>query len=136
MALLESVFSACRQTCVSESFRKKLNGGRSGGRALFFGALPMKEWNELLNPLECQAEFRIARALASITGLERHQSSMRLSSTNPSSCLTMLLRKGVALLLPPHIGQATNLSQQRSIAGIQWRYSSGNRRQRKEWPEN
>ena len=44
---------------------------------------------------------------------------------------TMLSRKGVALLLHPHIGQATNLSQQKSITGIQLRFSFGNRRQRR-----
>jgi CRISPR-associated protein Csx17 len=67
LVLLESIFSACRQMCVSKSFREKLRGKR----ASFFQALPMEEWNTLLNPLESQAEFRIARALASITGLQR-----------------------------------------------------------------
>lgn len=67
LALLECIFSACRQICVSQSFRENLRGKR----ASFFEGLPMEEWNTLLDPLENRAEFRIARALASITGLQR-----------------------------------------------------------------
>ena len=82
LALLESIFSACRQMCLSESFREKLRGKR----ASFFEALPMEEWNELLNPLESQAEFqaefRVARSLASITGLQR-QSNGDHSAAQP-----------------------------------------------------
>jgi CRISPR-associated protein Csx17 len=78
LALLESIFSACRQMCVSESFRKKLRGER----ASFFEALPREEWDILLNSLDGQAEFRIARALASITGLQR-QSNREPSAAQP-----------------------------------------------------
>jgi CRISPR-associated protein Csx17 len=64
IALLETIFRACRRLCISESFREKLRGGR----ASFFAPLPMAEWEALLNPLDVRPEFRIARALASITG--------------------------------------------------------------------
>lgn len=64
LALLEAIFRACRRNCISESFREKLRGGR----ASFFASLPMEEWEDLLSPLEGRPEFRIARALASITG--------------------------------------------------------------------
>ena len=78
LALLESIFSACRPMCVSESFRKKLRGER----ASFFEALPREAWDILLNSLDGQAEFRIARALASITGLQR-QSNREPSAAQP-----------------------------------------------------
>jgi CRISPR-associated protein Csx17 len=64
LALLGSTFGACRRMCTSESFREKLRGGR----ASFFAALPMEQWELLLNQLEGQPEFRIARAVASIIG--------------------------------------------------------------------
>ncbi len=70
--LLSAVFRACRQMAISESFRDTL----PGKRARFFRALPMEQWNELLKILahcDCKnsrevAEFRIARAIASMTG--------------------------------------------------------------------
>jgi len=71
--LLESIFSACRQICISEAFRKELRGRR----ATFFAPLPMEEWEDLLRPLESKAEFRIARALASMTGLEQQRDGRR-----------------------------------------------------------
>ncbi len=67
LALLESIFSACRQMCLSKSFREKL----PGEKASFFAPLPMEQWDRLLTPLESNPEFRIARSLASITGLRR-----------------------------------------------------------------
>ena len=69
--LLSTVFRACRQMATSKSFRETL---RSDPR--FFNPLPMEDWNGLLeslahydpeNPRE-GAEFRIARAVASIAG--------------------------------------------------------------------
>ena len=70
LTLLEAIFAACRQMCVSKSFREKLRGGRPS----FFKPLPMVEWEELLKPLgdpksSVGPEFRIARAVASITGM-------------------------------------------------------------------
>jgi len=70
--LLSTVFRACRQMAISESFRDTL----PGKRARFFRALPMEQWNELLKILAHYdsknsrevAEFRIARAIASLTG--------------------------------------------------------------------
>lgn len=73
MALLGSIFRACRRMCVSESFREKLRGGR----ASFFTSLPMEEWEDLLSPLEGRPEFRIARALASIVGSRRRDNGER-----------------------------------------------------------
>ncbi len=78
LALLDCIFSACRRMCVSKSFQEML----PGGRASFFDALPMEEWDALLNGLEGQAEFRIARSLASITGLQR-QSNGNYSTAQP-----------------------------------------------------
>ncbi|MBZ5601827.1 MAG: type I-U CRISPR-associated protein Csx17 [Acidobacteriia bacterium] len=103
LALLESIFSACRQMCVSESFREKLRGRR----ASFFEALPMEEWNELLNPLEKQAEFRIARSLASITGLQR-QSNGDYSPAQPMlGSLLPLTRGRSGWFLPEKKGDRT-----------------------------
>jgi CRISPR-associated protein Csx17 len=78
LALLESVFSSCRRMCISKSFREKLRGER----ASFFPPLPMEAWNDLLNPLDQRAEFRVARALASITGLQQ-QGNGDYSSVQP-----------------------------------------------------
>ena len=62
LELLCTVFRACRQMAISESFRDTL----PGKRARFFGPLPMKPWHHLLSDME-QPEFRIARAVASMT---------------------------------------------------------------------
>lgn len=61
--LLSSVFQACRQMAISESFRDTL----PGKRAHFFRPLPRDAWKALLADLE-QPEFRIARAVASMAG--------------------------------------------------------------------
>jgi CRISPR-associated protein Csx17 len=53
----------------------------------------MEEWNQLLAPLEHQPEFRIARALASITGGER-QGDGRYSETQPMLGSLLPLRIG------------------------------------------
>ena len=63
LELLSSVFQACRQMAISESFRETL----PGKRAHFFRPLPMDAWDALLANLE-QPEFRIARAVASMGG--------------------------------------------------------------------
>jgi CRISPR-associated protein Csx17 len=55
----------------------------------------MEEWNELLNPLECQAEFRIARSLASITGLQR-QANNDSSAAQPMLGSLLPLKRGRA----------------------------------------
>jgi CRISPR-associated protein Csx17 len=67
LAVLGSIFHGCRQMCISDSFRKKL----PSQRATFFKPLPTEEWEELLRPLEHSAEYRIARAVASIKGRQR-----------------------------------------------------------------
>lgn len=64
--ILIRIYTACRQIALSESFRKKLRG-----RATFFQALPQEPWENLLQGLEHSPEFRIARALASITGFAK-----------------------------------------------------------------
>ena len=63
LGLLCSVFRACRQMAISESFRDTL----PGKRARFFRPLPMEPWNHLLREM-AQPEFRIARAVSSMTG--------------------------------------------------------------------
>jgi len=60
LAILEAIYAAARQTCVSKSFREMLHG-----EPRFFAPLPAAPWLELLRG-EDSAEFRIARALASI----------------------------------------------------------------------
>lgn len=102
LELLESIFSACRQMCVSESFREKLRGRR----ASFFEALPMEEWDRLLNPLDSQAEFRIARSLASITGLQR-QSECDYSAAQPMLGSLLPLTRGRSRWFLPEKGDRT-----------------------------
>lgn len=67
--ILIRLYAACRQMALSESFRQKLRGGR----ATFFEALPQEAWENLLRGLEHLPEFRIARALSSITGFARQR---------------------------------------------------------------
>jgi CRISPR-associated protein Csx17 len=69
LEILVRLYGVCRQIALSESFRDTLRGRR----AVFFDALPQEPWEHLLHGLEQLPEFRIARALASITGLERQQ---------------------------------------------------------------
>lgn len=78
LALLETIFAACRQMCISDSFRNNLRGGR----ATFFAPLPMAEWDELLHGMEAEPEFRIARALASLTG-QRVEGNADLTVVEP-----------------------------------------------------
>jgi CRISPR-associated protein Csx17 len=61
--LLGSLFRASHQVAVSESFRDRLPGKRGH----FFRPLPMDDWSTLLTGLD-EAEFRIARAVASMIG--------------------------------------------------------------------
>ena len=75
--LLCAVFRACRQMAVSKSFRATLRA-----EPRFFRPLPMEDWNELLKELAAYnpeperlhegAEFRIARAVASMARGKKH----------------------------------------------------------------
>ena len=76
--LLATVFRACRQMAISESFRDTL----PGKRAHFLRPLPMEDWNALFAGFD-QAEFRIARAVASMVGLQRQQDG-KYSKTLPT----------------------------------------------------
>lgn len=69
LEVLVRLYGACRQMALSESFRDTLRGGGT----VFFSSLPQEPWKNLLQGLEQLPEFRIARALASITGLERQR---------------------------------------------------------------
>ncbi len=69
LEILVRLYSACRQMALSESFRETLRGGR----AVFFSALPQEPWEDLLRGLEQLPEYRIARALAAVQGLERQR---------------------------------------------------------------
>lgn len=91
MALLEAVFNASRQLAISKSFREKVHGGGT-----FFDKLPMTEWCELLRDLEDVAEFRIARAIASIPGLQRQHDQESRSEVQPV----------LGSLLPLKLGQS------------------------------
>lgn len=76
--LLGTVFRACRQMAISESFRDTL----PGKRAHFFRPLPMEDWKALFAGFD-QAEFRIARAVASMVGLQWQQDG-KYSKTLPT----------------------------------------------------
>ena len=83
MALLESIFKASRQLAISKSFREKVHGSGT-----FFDKLPMTEWRELLNELDHPkaaraAEFRIARSIASMPGLQRQHNQESRSEVQP-----------------------------------------------------
>lgn len=83
IALLDSIFKASRQIAISKSFREKVHGNGT-----FFERLPMTEWCELLEDLDhpnevCAAEFRIARAIASIPGLQRQHDQESRSAVQP-----------------------------------------------------
>jgi CRISPR-associated protein Csx17 len=67
LEILVRLYAACRRVALSESFRETL----LGKRAVFFKALHQEPWENLLKRMEQEPEFRIARALASIRGLER-----------------------------------------------------------------
>jgi CRISPR-associated protein Csx17 len=76
LAILEAIFAAARQTCVSKSFREMLHG-----EPRFFAPLPAAPWVELLRG-EDSPEFRIARALASIVVFDG-QADGRRSEAQP-----------------------------------------------------
>jgi CRISPR-associated protein Csx17 len=78
LELLATVFRACRQMAISESFRDTL----PGKRAHFFRPLPMEDWNVLFAKFD-HPEFRIARAVASMVGLLRQQDG-KYSKTLPT----------------------------------------------------
>jgi CRISPR-associated protein Csx17 len=97
MELLCSIFRASRQVAVSKFFREKLQGNGA-----FFETLPMSDWNNLLGDLESKAEFRIARAVASIPGLLRQHDQDKWSETQPmlGSLLPLKLRPAGKWYLP------------------------------------
>lgn len=66
LQILCTIFNACKKIAISKSFREKARLQRP----VFFEPLPMHEWNELLKDLENVPEFDIARAVASIVGLQ------------------------------------------------------------------
>jgi len=76
MEVLLRLYSACGKLAQSKSFRETLRQ-----RATFFNPLPMRQWEDLLAGLDAP-EFRIARALASITGFSK-QSDGKFSRTQP-----------------------------------------------------
>ncbi|MBX7120713.1 MAG: type I-U CRISPR-associated protein Csx17 [Opitutaceae bacterium] len=64
--LLSTIFRACSQMAISQTFRDTL----PEKRARFFRPLPMRDWNALIRNLD-EPEFRIARAVASVVGQMR-----------------------------------------------------------------
>jgi CRISPR-associated protein Csx17 len=68
--ILSTAFDACKQMTLSKTFREKSLQKRP---PRFFTPLPMSEWNELLRDLEAIPEFEIARAVASIAGLQKQE---------------------------------------------------------------
>ncbi len=86
--LLAAVFRACRQMAISKSFRDTL----PGESAHFFRPLPMEDWNALFAGFDL-AEFRIARAVASMVGLQRQQDG-KYSKTLPTFGSILPLKLG------------------------------------------
>ncbi len=94
--LLSTVFRACRQMAISESFRDML----PTKRARFFRALPMEEWSVLLADLR-QREFRIARAVASIVGhMKQPDGNYSKALPMPGSLLPLKQGRGGIWYLP------------------------------------
>jgi CRISPR-associated protein Csx17 len=71
LEILCEVFSACKKMALSKTFRKKSLENRP---PRFSAPLIMAEWRELLHDLEAVPEFDIARAVASIVGLQKQRS--------------------------------------------------------------
>jgi CRISPR-associated protein Csx17 len=94
--LLGTVFRACRQMANSKSFRETL----PGKSAHFFRPLPMEDWNALFAGFD-PAEFHIARAVASMVGLQRQQDG-KYSKTLPTfgSILSLKLKFTTGWYLP------------------------------------
>lgn len=76
MEILLRLYPACGKLAQSKSFRETLRQS-----ARFFDPLPMKQWEDLLAGFDTP-EFRIARALASITGFFK-QSNGKFSKVQP-----------------------------------------------------
>lgn len=76
MEILLRLYPACGKLAQSKSFREMLRQ-----RATFFDPLPMKQWEDLLEGFG-SPEFRIAQALASITGFSK-QSNGKFSRAEP-----------------------------------------------------
>lgn len=91
LGILLHIFAACRQLTESKSLRDKI--AETGQRVVYFDALPMAQWENLLQGLEHFPEFRIARALASITGLTKQhgQSNGKAVFSDVQSLLGSLL---------------------------------------------
>ena len=67
----------------------------------------MEAWDRLLNPLDSHAEFRIARALASITGLQR-QGNGDYSEAQPMLGSLLPLTRGPSAWYLPEKGDRTH----------------------------
>lgn len=76
MEILLRLYPACGKLAQSKSFRETLRQ-----RAIFFDPLPMKQWEDLLEGFD-SPEFRIAQALASITGFSK-QANGKFSRVQP-----------------------------------------------------
>jgi CRISPR-associated protein Csx17 len=76
MEILLRLYPACGKLAQSKSFRETLRQ-----RATFFDPLPMKQWEDLLGGFG-SPEFRIAQALASVTGFSK-QSNGKFSRAQP-----------------------------------------------------
>src|SRR6266571_24318 len=89
MEILLRLYPACGKLAQSKSFRETLRQ-----RATFFDPLPMKQWEDLLEGFG-SPEFRIAQALASITGFSK-QSNGKFSKAQPflGSLLPLSLEYG------------------------------------------
>jgi len=92
LEILCEVFSACKKMALSKTFREKSLQNRP---PRFFAPLPMAEWRELLRDLEAVREFDIARAVASIVGLQEQRSG-KFSKAQPmlGSLLPLKLKNG------------------------------------------
>ncbi|MFN0315109.1 MAG: type I-U CRISPR-associated protein Csx17 [Burkholderiales bacterium] len=76
LEILLRLYPACGKLAQSKSFQEKLYQ-----HAAFFDPLPMQQWEALLAGMD-SAEFRIARALASMTGFSK-QANGKFSGVQP-----------------------------------------------------
>jgi CRISPR-associated protein Csx17 len=89
LEILLRLYPACAKLAQSKSLRESLRQS-----ATFFDPLPMKQWEDLLEGID-SSEFRIARALASITDFSK-QSDGKYSNAQPflGSLLPLSLEYG------------------------------------------
>lgn len=89
--VLVKVYEACQEIATSKALRESIV--RRGRQVRLFDALPRPPWQSLLDGLD-SPEFRIARALGSITGLEKQRTTDEPSRAQPLLGSLLPLKRG------------------------------------------